>query len=333
MKFLRMLAVLFLLAMAAGIGGYFYFSRQLQVPHSAGQGPVIVEIPKGSGTRDVVRLLREHNIIDSEPIALGYLVMSGHRGKLQAGEYLFDKPMTVGEVLDKIASGKIYLHKFTVAEGLTVRETAMKWEEQGFGKADGFLKAAKDSVGLVHDLDRNADSLEGYLFPETYSFPIRTTPKQAVTAMVARFHEIIAKLRPANLRESLILASIVESEAAHDDERALIASVYQNRLNKKMLLQCDTTVIYALEREGLYRGPLTLKDLKFDSPYNTYAYPGLPPGPIMNPGYDSLVAAITPAATKFIYFVRTTGGRHTFSENLAAHNKAVAEYRILQGRK
>ena len=150
--------------------------------------------------------------------------------------------------------------------------------------------------------------------------------------MVARFHDVIAKLRPANLRESFILASIVESEAAHDDERALIASMYQNRLNKKMLLQCDTTVIYALEREDRYRGSLLLKDLKFDSPYNTYVYPGLTLGPIMNPGYDSLVAAIKPADTKYIYFVRTTGGRHTFSENLAAHNKAVAEYRKLQGR-
>lgn len=332
MRFLRILAVLLVLAIGAGLGGYFYLEQQFKASYSAGPGPVIVEIPRGSGTRDVVRLLHEHHIISNEWVALGYLVISGSRGKLQAGEYLFEKPMTVAEVMEKIASGRIYLHKFTVPEGLTVRETAVKWEEQGFGKADGFLKAAKDSVALVHDLDDRAESLEGYLFPETYSFPIHTTPKQAVTAMVVRFHEVIAKLRPANLRQALILASIVESEAAHDDERALIASVYQNRLNKKMLLQCDTTVIYALERENQYRGTLLLKDLKFDSPYNTYVSPGLPPGPIMNPGYDSLVAALHPAETNFIYFVRTIGGRHTFSETLAAHNKAVAEYRKLQGR-
>jgi len=336
--FLRILLVVFLLVLGFGVSGYIYLRHQIQIPHTAGSSPLTIEIPQGCRTRDVVRLLHDRDIIGDELVAFGYLAISGNRKKLQAGEYMFDRPMTLAEVFEKIANGRIYLHKFTVPEGLTLRQTAVKWEEQGFGSAEGFMNAAKESVPLVYDLDGNAATLEGYLFPETYSFAIRTTPKQAIEAMVARFHEVIAKLRqtippnqwPPNLRQTVILASIVESEAAKDEERELIASVYQNRLDKKMLLQCDTTVIYALELENRYRGTLTLKDLKFDSRYNTYVYPGLPPGAITNPGIQSLAAAIKPASTRYIYFVRTTGGRHTFSETLAAHNVAVAEYRAMR---
>ena len=176
----------------------------------------------------MVRLLHERNLIRSEYVALGYLALTGSRGKLRAGEYMFDMPMTVGEVIEKIASGKVYLHKFKVPEGLTMADTATRWQEQGFGSAEGFLSAARQSVSLIRDLDEDADSLEGYLFPETYLFPARITPAQAIAAMVGRFHEVIEKLHqripanqwPPNLHQTIILASIVESEAAHDDERA-----------------------------------------------------------------------------------------------------------------
>jgi UPF0755 protein len=337
MKLGRVLLTLFFLLVGLGVVGYFYLQPKFHVAHSSGPDPILVEIPKGAGTRDVVRLLKDRNIISSEYLAFGYLAFTGESRKLQAGEYMFDRPMSVSEVLEKIASGRVHLHKFAVPEGLTVHQTAMKWEEDGFGSAQDFLNATKASVALVRDLDAEADSLEGYLFPETYSFPSHTTSQQAVEAMVARFHEVIGKLHqiipadqwPANLHQAVILASIVESEAAEDEERATIASVYQNRLKKSMRLQCDTTVIYALEREDRYRGKLTLSDLKFDSRYNTYVYPGLPPSAITNPGYESLVAAFRPAATNYIFFVRTTGGRHTFSETLAAHNIAVKKYRAM----
>jgi len=337
MKLLRGTVFFLVFAGCIALGLYLYLHHQFQIPYSAGSVPVLVEIPKGLHTRQVAQLLHEKNVIESENVLLALVVLSGKRGRLQAGEYLFDHPMTPYEVMDKLANGRVYLHKFTVPEGLTMRQTAAKWEEQGLGTASEFLNAAGDSISLIQDLDPNAANLEGYLFPETYSFPSHTTAKQAVTAMVGRFHEVIEKLRqsvpadewPANIPSTVILASIVESEAAHEEERALISSVYQNRLRKKMLLQCDTTVIYALELEDQYRGKLSLRDLKFDSRYNTYVYPGLPPGPIMNPGYNSLKAAIQPADTKYIYFVRTIGGRHIFSETLAAHNFAVAQYRAL----
>jgi UPF0755 protein len=338
MKLARVLLTLFFLLVGVGVAGYFYLQPQFHVPHSTGAGSVVVEIPKGAGAREVVQLLHDRNIINSDYLAMSYLAFTGNRGSLQAGEYMFDRPMSISEVIDKIANGRVYLHKFTVPEGVTVRQTAMKWQEQGFGSADDFLTAADASVALVQDLDPEAESLEGYLFPETYSFPSRVTEQEAVAAMVARFHEVIGKLHesvppsqwPTNLRQAVILASIVESEAAEDDERTMIASVYQNRLIKKMRLQCDTTVIYALERENRYRGKLSLKDLKFDSRYNTYVYTGLPPSAITNPGFESLAAAFRPAKTNYIFFVRTTGGRHTFSETLAAHNIAVKKYRAMK---
>jgi UPF0755 protein len=317
-----------------------YLRTQLNTPDSDLASPVIVEIPHGSRTRDIVGLLQEKRVIRDQYVALAYLFGSGLRHKLQAGEYLFDHPMTPVEVLTKIANGNVYLHKFTVPEGLTLADTAGKWEEEGFGPAESFRKAAENSTALIHDLDPNATSLEGYLFPETYSFPAHTPAKQAVEAMVTRFRTMIQKLEkevpserwPLDLRGTVILASIVESEAAKEDERPVVASVYLNRVSRKMLLQCDPTVIYALEQADKYRGKLILADLKFPSPYNTYVTPGLPAGPIMNPGYPSLRAAVQPASTNYLYFVRTVDGRHTFSENFAAHNKAVAAYRVLQKR-
>jgi UPF0755 protein len=332
----RALVALAILAILAA-GGAWYLRTQLDNPYPNGgvANPVLVDIPRGRGTREIVRLLRQKNLIASENVALVYLVVSGDRGKLQAGEYLFDRPMAVPEVVEKLVRGIVYLHKFTVPEGLTVEKTAAKWEEQGFGPAADFRRAAQDSVSLIRDLNGQAASLEGYLFPETYFFARGVTARQAVAAMVRRFRSVLAKLEqsqpvdgwPFGFKDTMVLASIVESEAALDDERPLVASVYANRLRKKMLLQCDPTVIYALEKSDQYRGTLTLTDLRFDSPYNTYRYAGLPPGPIANPGYRSFLAAVNPASTSHLYFVRTTDNRHTFSDSLADHNRAVAAYR------
>jgi UPF0755 protein len=225
-----------------------------------------------------------------------------------------------------------------VPEGLTTAAIAQKWQEDGFGTAEQFTEAAESATELVHRFDDKATSVEGYLFPETYSFPSHTGPRQVIEAMVARFQQTLSHLQqvlpsdkwPLNARNTVILASLVETEAAQPDERPVIASVYLNRLNQHILLQCDPTVIYALEQAERYRGKLTLTDLQFKSPYNTYVNPGLPPGPIANPGYASLVAAIQPAMTRYLFFVRTVESRHTFSETLDAHNRAVAAYRKLR---
>jgi peptidoglycan lytic transglycosylase G len=324
--------LLILVLIVGGLG--WYVRHEWTVAGSAATGG-IVEIPHGLGTRGVVRLLEEQKVIPDSYAALAYIFYSGARNKLQAGEYLIDHPMTIPEIIGKLASGAVYLHKFTVPEGLTTVVVAQKWEEQGFGHKEDFMKAASEALGLVRGFDSKATSVEGYLFPETYSFASHTTARQAIETMVGRFHQIVAKLEqtvpmenwPHNLHDTVILASLVETEAAVSDERPLIASVYSNRLRQHILLQCDPTVIFALEQVAQYRGKLTLTDLQFKSPYNTYVNPGLPPGPISNPGYASLAAAVQPATTKYLFFVRTVESRHTFSETLAEHNRAVALYR------
>lgn len=333
MRRAHLAALAFLILLAAGVGGYFYFQDRLRVTSTGPATPF--EIPSGLRARQIVHLLKEKGVIGDENVALAYVVASGNRGRLKAGEYLFDTPLTIRDVIDRIAAGKVYLRRFTVPEGLTVRETALAWAEQGFGTAEEFLAAVAESGDLAREL--GVEGLEGYLFPETYSFPSRTSAREAVEAMVSRFQEVFAQLSqelateqwPLNPRQTVILASLVEAEAAVDDERVLVASVFLNRLKIRMPMQCDPTVIYALERENRYRGRLTFADLRFDSPYNTYRYPGLPPGPITNPGALSLQAAIRPATSPYLYFVRTTEGRHTFSENLAKHNRAVAAYRAM----
>jgi UPF0755 protein len=334
---MRKLGVLFLLVILLAVGLGLYARREWRVVGNPAEGG-IVEIPRGLGARGVVRLLAEKKVLSDEYAALAFILYAGARNKLQAGEYLFDQPMTIPDVIGKIASGAVLLHKFTVPEGLTVEATAQKWEEQGFGKARDFLNAAAASVDAVRKVDDKATSVEGYLFPETYSLRLHTTAHQAIETMIARFQQMAGRLQgavpadkwPRSLHDTVILASLVETEAAVPEERPVIASVYLNRLNMHILLQCDPTVIYALEQADRYRGRLALADLQFPSPYNTYVNTGLPPGPIANPGYASLVAAVQPAATSYLFFVRTVESRHTFSENLAAHNRAVAAYRKLK---
>jgi UPF0755 protein len=333
----RPLIVLFVLVILVSAGLGIYVRRELRVLGTPAEG-LIIEIPHGLGAREIVGLLKEKKVIQNPTVAVAYILYTGTRHRLQAGEYFFGHPQTIPEVVDKLASGLVYLHRFTVAEGLTVETTAQKWQQEGYGSEEEFKKAAAAAVSLVRKFDDKATSVEGYLFPETYSFPAHTSARQVIETMVARFQQVAARLRqdvpedtwPLNLHDTVILASLVESEAAQPDERSIIASVYLNRLNRHILLQCDPTVIYALEQSDRYQGRLTLADLRFKSPYNTYVFPGLPPTAIANPGYPSLLAAIQPANTNFLYFVRTADSRHTFSETLTAHNRAVAAYRKLK---
>jgi UPF0755 protein len=333
---MKKFAIFVLLLLSIGAGLAFYARREWDVVGRPAEG--LIEIAPGLGAQAIVELLEQKKVVTNRYAALAYVLYSGTRNKLQAGEYMFDRPMTIPEAIGKLSSGSVYLHRFTVPEGLTTLAVARRWEEQGFGIAEEFLIAAEGAVDLVRRFDDRAVSVEGYLFPETYSFARYTSARTVVETMIGRFEQVLDRLQqtlpaekwPLNLRDTVILASLVETEAAHADERPLVASVYLNRLNKRILLQCDPTVIYALEREDRYRGRLTFADLRYKSPYNTYVNPGLPPGPIANPGYASLVASVQPATTKYLFFVRTVESRHTFSETLAAHNRAVAAYRKMR---
>jgi UPF0755 protein len=211
---------------------------------------------------------------------------------------------------------------------------AALYESKGFGEAKAFIAAAS-SGALVQDIDPQARDLEGYLFPETYTLPRRATPEQLIARMVAGFRKALtpdiesaATARGLTVRQLVTLASIVEKETAKKEERPLVAAVYSNRLQIGMGLQCDPTVIYALERAGRYDGNLRREDLQFDSPYNTYRYAGLPPGPIASPGRAALQAAASPASVSYLYFVSKNDGSHAFAATLEEHNRNVQQYQI-----
>jgi len=208
------------------------------------------------------------------------------------------------------------------------------YEQQGFGKSAAFLEAAREAVP-IHHVDPEARDLEGYLFPETYALRRDSTARSLVHTMVARFEQLFttemqqaAEKLGLTTRQAVTLASLVEKETAVDTERPIVAAVYWNRLKIHMGLQCDPTVIYALQKAGRYNGNLRRDDLHFDSPYNTYRYAGLPPGPIANPGLASLKAAVAPAEVDYLYFVSRNDGSHVFARTLDEHNENVRKFQV-----
>jgi UPF0755 protein len=298
-----------------------------------------VEIPPGSGPSAIGRRLTEAGIVRDQQSFRVALWRSGQARRLQAGEYRFDRAMTAREVIDKLARGEVFLRPITFPEGLTVRQMSQIYEREGFGPAAQFVRAAQNAA-LIREIDPEARDLEGYLFPNTYALPRRSTAEQLVERMVTAFRDALAPeiveratTQGHSVRELVTLASLVEKETAKPEERPLVAAVYTNRLKIGMGMQCDPTVIYALERVGRYTGNLTREDLRFDSPYNTYRYAGLPPGPIASPGRASLEAAASPADVPYVFFVSRNDGSHVFSTTLDEHNKNVFEYQVKPNRR
>jgi len=294
-----------------------------------------VTIEPGSGTRTIGQRLIQAGVMRDEATFRAALWRSGRARALQAGEFRFDRPMTPAEVIDKIASGDVYNRRITFPEGLNIQEMARLYEQQGFGKAAAFIEAARDP-GAIRSLDPGATDLEGYLFPETYSVPRDTTAAKLVGLMVGRFKQLFtpemqqaAQALELTVREVVTLAALVEKETAQPSERPIVAAVYLNRLKIGMAMQADPTVIYALQRAGRYNGNIRRDDLSFDSPYNTYRYPGLPPGPIASPGLASLQAAVSPANVDYLYFVSRNDGSHVFARTLVEHNENVRQYQVM----
>jgi UPF0755 protein len=253
---------------------------------------------------------------------------------MKAGEYRFDRPLTAVEVVERLARGDVYTRRLTFPEGLTIIEMGKLYESRGFGPASRFIEAAGDA-SLVRDLDPDAPDLEGYLFPETYALSRTTPPNKLVAMMVNRFRAVLtddlrrqADDQGLTVRQVVTLASLIEKETANADERPLVAAVYRNRVKAGMGMQADPTIIYALEKAGRWDGNIHKQDLSFDSPYNTYKYPGLPPGPIASPGKASLQAALAPADVPYLYFVSRNDGTHVFAKTLDEHNRNVQKYQI-----
>jgi UPF0755 protein len=330
----KLLGVLILSVLLAGAAGAFLYIRVNQ-PYRGYQGAEqFVEIPQGAGSIAIGDRLVDGGVIRDRSTYRMAVWMTGQGRHLKAGDYRFDRAMTPFEVIDKIARGDVYVIHVTFPEGLTMTEMAKLFESHGLGPASSFLEAAKDPAP-IRDLDPAATDLEGYLFPETYALTRKTDAGKLVRLMVAAFNRALApELRAAaaerkqTIRQTVTLASIVEKETAKAEERPIVAGVYINRLRIGMPLQCDPTVIYALQRAGAFTGNLRRDDLAFDSPYNTYRYPGLPPGPIASPGKASLEAVVRPADVDFVYFVSRNDGSHEFASTLGEHNRNVQKYQV-----
>jgi len=295
---------------------------------------VFIEIPQGAGSVAIAKRLADAGVVHDVHSFRLALWLTGEGRRLQAGEYRFDRPVSARQVAGKIARGEVYVCPITFPEGLTIKQMAAIYEAKGFGPAADFSAAAKN-VALVSAIDPEAHDLEGYLFPDTYKLPRKATAAQLAARMVQGFMRALtpdlidaADARHLTVRQLVTLASIVEKETGNNDERPLVAAVYTNRLRLGMGLQCDPTVIYALDRAGRYSGNLTRENLQFDSPYNTYRYAGLPPGPIASPGRASLEAAAHPADVPYLYFVSRNDGTHAFASTLDEHNRNVQKYQV-----
>lgn len=315
------------------IGGGYFFWRAVTVPYKGFSGASRdVEVKKGQRTSLILRHLQQAGVVRDAYIPLVYMKVARYGESIKAGIYEFTKPASAADVIDKLIRGDVVSHAVTVREGLDRFAIGRLFAAEGFGKVAEWDKLTAEPE-VIHDLAPQAASLEGYLFPDTYRFNPGTTPKTIIAAMVANFRkhfsgEMALIGTGLNLHETVTLASIVETEARLAQERTIVASVYFNRIHKDMLLGADPTVIYALKLANRWDGNIHKADLQIESPYNTYRFRGLPPGPIANPGLASLRAASAPAVTNFLYFVAKHDGSHAFSTNIEEHNRNVQTYQV-----
>jgi len=257
--------------------------------------------------------------------------LKGYDKRIRAGEYLLSTSMTPIQILEILSSGKIRLRRVMVPEGYSLKQIATVVEQTGLVSKEEFLRACRDK-NLLNKLNIEATSFEGYLFPDTYYFPRGVSAEKIISTMVKRFW---SKFKPEwrkqaeelgwSVHEVVTLASIIEKETGEPSERALISSVFHNRLKRKMRLESDPTVIYGLKE---FNGNLTRKHLNTPTPYNTYRIRGLPPGPISNPGAAAIRSALYPAVTEYLYFVSKRDRTHKFSTSIKEHNEAVRKYQL-----
>jgi len=321
-------AIVFFTAVGAAAAAFIVYEDMVTRQRGV-SGNAVVEIKRGDNVKTMAVRLAGAGVIDNPLLFEIEARLSGAGGRLRAGEYLIGKNGSIRSVIRALLDGKTLLHKTTIPEGLTIRQIGAALEKNGVVSAREFAEAAEDPA-ILRAFGLSAKSAEGYLFPDTYNFLKQTPGRDVVPVMLKTFfakagkalpEEVMAD--PEKLCELVTLASIVEKETGAESEKRLVASVFANRLQKKMALQSDPTVIYALPD---FDGNIRKKDLSFDSPYNTYTRRGLPPGPIANPGLSSLLAALEPADTDYLYFVSRNNGEHYFSATLEEHNKAVRKF-------
>ena len=309
-----------------------WFSFVMVSPKKEAGTEVVFEVARGENASSIAQNLKEKGLIRKKwAFILGYRLFYASKS-LKAGEYVIRFPSSTKDVLGLITEGRVLLYPVTIPEGLTRLETADHIQATFGVSASDFLRASMET-NLIEDLDSKARDLEGYLFPETYHFVRGSRAEDVVAAMITQFKDVFdvqwqkkASDMGMSVREVVILASLIEKETSVAEEGSLVSAVFHNRLKKRMKLDCDPTIIYVLKQEGRFRDRLRSKDLRLDSPYNTYLYPGLPPGPIANPGKDSLWAAVEPAEADYLYFVSKNDGSHHFSLTFREHQNAVLRY-------
>ena len=336
---LALVAIFILLLSLCGFALWIY--RELHTPILHGKSEQYIEIPRGSSPAEIIGKLTAEGVIRRSWPLLTYIKLKGAGARLQAGEYRFPSPISPLGVLRKLLEGEERLSRFTVIEGWTrwdIAAAMARLPELKLQSQDEALALMNDTTA-IRDLDPQADNLEGYLYPDTYSFPPATTPTEMIQTMVKRFRrewkpEWTLRARALNRspREIVTIASLIETEAKLKDERSLIASVIYNRLQKNMALGIDSSVIYASKLAGKWKndGKVYKSDIDRRSPYNTRLRAGLPPGPIASPGASALEAALNPASTDYLYYVREptrNDGAHNFYNNEADFARGVQALR------
>ena len=324
-----LLILIFLFIGAAGV--YLNIVGYAQKPPNTAPVEQAVIVQSGQGFKALSTLLYQKGMI-LHPVKFRLFArIKGYDKRIKAGEYMLSSAMTPKKILETMVDGKVYLHRLTIPEGYNLRQIAQAVESAGLASEADFLKAATDP-DLVHAKEIDAQTFEGYLFPDTYYFPRGVTSENIISTMVKRFWSVFkpeweeqTKTLGLTIPQVITLASIIEKETAVADERPIISSVFHNRLKRNMRLESDPTVIYGIED---YNGNITRKDLESPTRYNTYTMKGLPPGPISNTGVKAIEAALYPADTKFLYFVSRNDRTHHFSTNFKDHNRAVRKYQL-----
>jgi len=335
-KKLWLLAAAVFLTFSTWAGWWFYkINRAVFTPLSTREKSVLFEIPKGTTVSGSCLLLEKKGLIRNGKMLVWYILHKKVKTPVKAGEYILSPHKSAWEIFNEITKGESHVfHKLTTPEGLNIKQVSELVEKKFSITKENFSKLCYNTE-FVRSLGvEQGESLEGYLFPDTYFFTKDVDAKKIIKKMVERFFSLIkpeyrkkAKKLGYSLHEIVTLSSLIEKETADESERSLISAVYHGRLKRKMRLQCDPTVIYGIKN---FNGNITKKDLKTPSLYNTYLNKGLPPGPIANPGIESIVAALYPADKKILYFVSKNNGTHHFSYSLREHNRAVRKYQRIK---
>jgi UPF0755 protein len=330
----RFLLALPLLLATAAAGTGIFLLRSLSAVAGSEQS-IHFQVEPGVNLGAVARDLEREHLVRHAWAFESLARWRGLAGELRAGEYDLSPHLSTGEILERIAEGRVRTYRIVIPEGLTAAEIARRLEEKGLADGGDFLAAVRTQE-LVSELEVEGESLEGYLFPETYQLARGLPAAEIARALVAQFHAIWPEIAPGSeelglsMLETVTLASIVEKETGAPEERSLIAAVFHNRLRRGMRLETDPTVIYGIpDFDGNLRRA-HLEDTR--NPYNTYQIPGLPPGPIANPGADALRAAVQPADASYLYFVSRNDGTHEFSGSYAKHAAAVDRFQRRGGR-